>query len=144
MALRSDDLPALPNPAKATLGFTANFLRTSSTISSMPSIAIGSFILPSWASLLYAFLTVPHEAEGQARPDECAGGVGCRGVQVGRTSRHEKLVKLVGEPVGRAEGYGSDHEPDRLHRTGAPEGEEAEPSEDGIRDAVKDLVVGKE
>src|SRR2546429_4776594 len=68
MALSSDDLPELPKPANATLGFCANLFCTCATISSMASSGTGLRTISSIEArpgALVRFLMVPQPVEGK-------------------------------------------------------------------------------
>src|SRR3954462_13520846 len=67
MALSNDDLPLLPNPANAILGFAENFFCTFATMSSMPSSgsevrAIGFVRSCAIFRVLATLPTTPHRA----------------------------------------------------------------------------------
>src|SRR4051812_31599664 len=143
MALRSEDLPALPKPAKATFGLTANFFLTCSTISSTPSIAIGPLIMRFSGSGAAVGRPSGEETERDAGSRERAGCVGGGVAQVRRTTGNEKLVELVREAVERCKHYGHRNGGGGSNAQGPAGREQAEAAEDRVARAMQELVVGK-
>src|SRR4051812_46041645 len=137
MALRSDDFPELPNPAKATLGLAANRFCTCATTSSMPSRGTGlrtmspqfAPIEPSGPALrglsaiapgcrgrslgLRASVGLSERNEGRNhRADQAADAIGEGVEDLGVTTWDEELVNLVGNPVDDGE---ESRQPDEPH-----------------------------